>query len=270
MSFLRFRRLAVAAWAVAAPAVHACSCATPGNPAQELQANMTSSVFRGTVLEVIPHGTQTDPTVVFRTERVWKGRVEALKSVATLNNLCGYPFVAGQEYVVYAGPGDVVSLCSRTRRAIEATEDLLVLGPGQVPQPASLAARARHAALAGAWYHPQRAGEGFLVDVLEDGRGVVHWFGFQPVDGQRQSWLSGIGTFDGTTLHVPKLTQPVGGGFGPGFDATAVQNVPWGELTLRLGYDGIGAATWRSDLPAYGSGSFALQRLTAPPRPAAP
>lgn len=39
-----------------------------------------------------------------------------------------------------------------------------------------------HQWISGAWYDPQRAGEGFMVEVNEDGRGVVYWFTYEPGD----------------------------------------------------------------------------------------
>lgn len=245
----------------------ACSCAPPGTPQQELA--LSAAVFRGTVLQVTgPADPLSSLNVTFQVSKVWKGPSEPLTTVSTGTNgtMCGYFFQVGQEYVVYADPGPSTTLCTRTRPLSAATPDLTALGAGQIPVPAPLERLIRHAYVAGAWYNPQRSGEGFLVEVLDDGRGVAYWFGYRADDASRQSWLVGTGTFQGDTLHVPEMLQPVGGGFGNNFTPAAVNNVVWGELRMRFGYDGRGSVRWASVLPGYGSGEFTLQRLTRPPQ----
>ena len=47
---------------------------------------------------------------------------------------CGFPFVEGEEYLVYSSNAVTVSLCSRTRSMSEADEDLASLGEGRSPR----------------------------------------------------------------------------------------------------------------------------------------
>lgn len=240
----------------------ACDCAPLPSPQDALQ--QASEVFRGRVLEVA----DASPLrlVVFEVHETWKGPELPLATVATFRSgtLCGYPFVAGEEYLVYTdGPG-FAHACTRTRALASAAGDLAALGAGTDAITAPLEVLVRHLQLAGSWYNPQRSGEGFQLEVLEDGRGVVYWFGYDATDPQRQSWLVGAGSFAGNVLEVD-LVQPVGGGFGADFDPDAVERTPWGTLRLTLASDGTGEAEWSSSRPGFGAGSFAIQRLTRPP-----
>ncbi len=122
---------------------HACSCAGGGGPAcEEAWTRYTSAVFLGKVarIEAIPTG-GSDPgpalsmtfggakRVQFAIEEAYLGVSGQTVTVTTNSNEagCGYPFVEGERYVVYAGAdGDGhlgVSLCSRTRPAKYADED---------------------------------------------------------------------------------------------------------------------------------------------------
>ena len=47
---------------------------------------------------------------------------------------CGYHFEEGQEYLVYAGKGMSVNLCSETKPLSKADADLAVLGDGEKPE----------------------------------------------------------------------------------------------------------------------------------------
>ena len=99
-------------------------------------------VFMGTVVSVREYErddgllSSTDPTTVeFSVRTVWKGTVSQPMFLTTRrwSESCGYPFLEGVTYVVYSRDGLTVSLCSRTRPFSEATDDLIELGPGQVP-----------------------------------------------------------------------------------------------------------------------------------------
>ena len=118
----------------------ACSCAEPGPPLEEREK--AAVVFRGEVVSVrefpILFGTwgSRDPTTIkFKVQTAWKGVAYPTRYVTTARSgsSCGYPFVAGTEYVVYSRLGWQVSLCSRTRPLAEAAQDMVDLGPGTPP-----------------------------------------------------------------------------------------------------------------------------------------
>jgi hypothetical protein len=116
--------------------------------------------------------------------------------------------------------------------------------------------------ISGAWFNPDRVGEGFIVEVNEDGRGVVYWFTHEPDSAQKfQAWMTGDAFFDEQTLVIDSLLMPVGTSFGTGFNADAIQLRHWGQLTLRFDDDNAGQAHYESVIDDYGSGSFPIQRL---------
>jgi hypothetical protein len=116
-----------------APEAHACSCMqlTPSE-------GLTSSyaVFTGEVT-AIEKNTATrfgGLEVTLRVKQVWKGPAEKELSVHTAGSsaACGYSFVEGATYLVYALRDEAdplrVSLCSRTAPLDQAKEDLEYLG----------------------------------------------------------------------------------------------------------------------------------------------
>ena len=124
---------------------HACSCADPGPPSEELAG--AAAVFVGKVTSVRelqdPNSTtysSTDPTTVeFEVDTVWKGPSYETMSLTTarMGASCGFRFVEGEEYIVYSRDGATVSLCSRTRPVATGQEDFDELGEGQKPEPGS-------------------------------------------------------------------------------------------------------------------------------------
>lgn len=94
------------------------------------------AVFTGEVTGI----TKNDATpfggleVTLRVKKVWKGAPEQEVKVHTAGTsaACGYPFVVGKTYLVYAVRDEAdplrVSLCSRTALLEDAGEDLEFLG----------------------------------------------------------------------------------------------------------------------------------------------
>lgn len=117
--------------------------------------------------------------------------------------------------------------------------------------------------ISGAWYDPAADGEGFVVEVTPDGRGVVYWFTYQP-DGEEQAWMMGVGEFDGTKLVVDDLFQPRDTADAMPFDAGGIEDFPWGTLTMEFHDDHSGHVSYSSNLEEYGSGNYSIQRLARP------
>lgn len=115
----------------------ACSCVTPPPPPQALQA--AAMVFDGTVTRVQlgSSGVPFAPlTVTFAVHTQWKGVMSGTVQVTTADDgaMCGYHFVLGKRYIVYADGGlggTEVSLCSRTRPYDDA--EAAALGPDNPP-----------------------------------------------------------------------------------------------------------------------------------------
>ncbi len=137
------------AWFLASPGqVHACKCAVPGTPTEELEK--FSAVFTGRVVS-IRHSydlnaasvTPDDRTTVgFEVNTVWKGTVHEDMFITTppTGGSCGFTFVEGEEYIVYASDsaygdeGYIAGICSRTALLRQAQADLDALGQGRAPQ----------------------------------------------------------------------------------------------------------------------------------------
>ena len=137
------------AWFLASPGqVHACKCAVPGTPAEELEK--FSAVFAGRVVSVrhsydlnaVSYTPDDRTTVGFEVSAVWKGTVHEDMFITTppTGGSCGFTFAEGEEYVVYADDsaygddGYTVGICSRTALLRQAQADLDALGEGHAPQ----------------------------------------------------------------------------------------------------------------------------------------
>ena len=116
------------------------------------------------------------------------------------------------------------------------------------------------ALLSGSWYDPTHAGEGYNVEVLEDGRVIVYWFSYDP-EGKRR-WFFGLGEIRDGKLAFDDMFTTSGGSFGPDFDPTTVGFEPWGSLELDLTCEG-GTATYSSTEEGFGSGTLNVERLTS-------
>ncbi len=119
----------------------ACSCAAFLTPEEEM--THSTAVFTGKVLEVhTPRFVDVENLepvrVTFQVYSVWKGpeldRTVAFTSGGSAS--CGYAFIEGKEYLVYAD-GTLEQLkvysCSRTVEIPLAGDDLAALGPGVAP-----------------------------------------------------------------------------------------------------------------------------------------
>jgi hypothetical protein len=131
---MTFLRLAFVALVLAiARDADACSCMESGPPCQSLF--QAQAVFAGTVRSVTP--TPRVPQVMenirveFEDAIPFRGVEGTTQTIFTSygGGSCGYAFTPGERYVVYAyrsKPGEPLrtSICSRTRPAAEAAEDL--------------------------------------------------------------------------------------------------------------------------------------------------
>lgn len=95
----------------------------------------------------------------------------------------------------------------------------------------------------GAWFDPAFNGEGWVVEVLENGvDAAVTWYTY-PDNAQagEQRWIAGIGRIAEDGIHVPEAFETRGAVFA-GFDPSAVEYLPWGELTLSFDFTREGLA----------------------------
>jgi len=131
-----------------------------------------------------------------------------------------------------------------------------------------------HQWISGAWFNPERAGEGFVVEVIEDGRGVVYWFTYTPAgtndglflerSGDWQAWMTGDGQFSDGTLIIDPLYRPQDTGFAmPGISEFIELN-PMGRLELTFSDDLGGQVSFISSDADFPSISYPIERLARP------
>ncbi len=128
--------------------VHACKCAEPGSPSEELRK--FAAVFTGRVVSIqhslhpnaAPLSREDLTTIGFNVSTVWKGTVHEEMYVTTppTGGSCGFSFKEGETYIVYAHDsayadgGYTVSICSRTALLQHAPADVAAFGAGHAPQ----------------------------------------------------------------------------------------------------------------------------------------
>jgi len=110
--------------------VQACSCIPPEGVEAEFEKSY--AVFQGKVFDVREEFIGMGKTITFHVEKNWKMANEGSIEVKTYSSSasCGYDFVEGESYVVYANieEGDIIaSLCSRTSLVENAQGDIQIL-----------------------------------------------------------------------------------------------------------------------------------------------
>jgi MYXO-CTERM domain-containing protein len=123
----------------ASPAA-ACSCAglTPAQAFERADSVFVGEVTSFRVKSGLFGQSSIDPTTVdFTVMEVWKGPQQRTLTIRTVRSevSCGYDFVEGLRYLVYARDGQT-GLCDRTALTNQAADDLASLGEGWKPGPA--------------------------------------------------------------------------------------------------------------------------------------
>ncbi|MHB8448418.1 MAG: hypothetical protein ACYC9P_10900 [Rudaea sp.] len=126
----------------------------------------------------------------------------------------------------------------------------------------------------GNWYDPSQSGHGFSLEVLPGNWMLAEWFVYAPYGGQ--AWIVATGPITGNAAVLDAYyTYGPGGRFPPNFDASQVQDQPWGTIIFNFTDCNSGQVSWQptpgpaspSTSPAdspYPSGSIPITRLTMP------
>ncbi len=126
--------------ALTASDIFACSCFQPEDVPIEKQVReayqKSSSVFIGEVVEVIKKPDVY--SVRFKVEKTWnkKFQKEIIVSTAKDSSLCGYSFVVGKKYLVYASENNnnlMTNICTRTASVIS-NKDIAFLNKIKKPK----------------------------------------------------------------------------------------------------------------------------------------
>ncbi|MCK9488883.1 MAG: S8 family serine peptidase [Xanthomonadales bacterium] len=89
-----------------------------------------------------------------------------------------------------------------------------------------------HRGINGAWFDPDRDGEGWIVELLDDSSALVFWFTYDQHG--KPAWLISIAQVDGNRIFAETAHRPVGGRFGPNFNPGQVRNDDWGAFALSF------------------------------------
>ncbi|MFU8833388.1 MAG: hypothetical protein ACNA7J_14715, partial [Wenzhouxiangella sp.] len=128
-------------------------------------------------------------------------------------------------------------------------------------QPRTESISDRRAMQTGSWFPTNRNGQGFTLQWLEDTRAVLTWFTYD--ERGEQFWIQAQGRLQGDEILFEDAIATRGPRFGPAFDATELEILPWGDIRLRLGCRS-GHIEYDTALPQFGQGSYELTRLSIP------
>lgn len=119
-------------------------------------------------------------------------------------------------------------------------------------------------AFSGSWYTASRSGEGFTLQILDNGAALAIWFTYPPAGGAaQQAWiLAQDGRIEADRILFDNAFTTRGPHFGASFDPAQVQVLPWGTLEFR--FTGCNQGEFSYSGPAlWGSGTRELIRLTS-------
>jgi hypothetical protein len=127
--------------------------------------------------------------------------------------------------------------------------DDVTCDPAAVPEPDRVVS-----GRSGAWYDPGHDGEGWMLEMLSDGRMVAYWFTYD--DQGKQAWMIGEGTAEGRTLWVEDMLITGGARFGTDFDRQDVELHSWGSFGFLFEECTAGIMRYASTDPRFGAGAL--------------
>lgn len=102
----------------------------------------------------------------------------------------------------------------------------------------------------GQYFVPERSGEGWLLEILDEQQATLSWFTFPPADqsGAVQAWVVGVGQIKGSSIVFDELlaTHLIDPSAPIEFDNIAMQ--PWGRMVLDFSSCEHGRASFESPL----------------------
>ena len=119
-------------------------------------------------------------------------------------------------------------------------------------------------AMSGSWYSPERNGEGFTLQVLDNGTAHAIWFTYPPAGSPaQQAWIyASGGRIDGDRIIFDSAITTRGPKFGPSYDPAQLQLLPWGTLEFQFTTCNQASVTYAGPA-AWGSGTRQVTRLSA-------
>lgn len=122
----------------------------------------------------------------------------------------------------------------------------------------------------GSYYSPERAGEGFNIELVEPAPGqphtriLVYWYTFKPDGSGEQVWLAGMGEMDadGGIAADVEMYVTTGGEFASTSNPDLVDRQRWGTIRIGFGECGHGRVVYQPDDPDWPSGDYFINRLS--------
>ena len=102
-----------------------------------------------------------------------------------------------------------------------------------------------------------------MIEILNEDLALVYWFSYDA--NGNQAWWVGVGSINGKTITVDDAELLVGTVFGSGFNAGAINRVPWGQIVFTFDSCSSGTMSYQSTIGEFGSGALDLQRITSIP-----
>jgi hypothetical protein len=134
------------------------------------------------------------------------------------------------------------------------------LQPESVDTPADLGA-----GVTGLWFDPERNGEGWHVQAIDDDRAFVTFYSFAPDGEGGPDWLVGLGTRGPDhTFILEELVTASGGAFGAGVDDRPISREVWGKGVIQFANCNSGIAELAGP-DRYRGFTYRLQRLSRVP-----
>jgi len=119
-------------------------------------------------------------------------------------------------------------------------------------------------AMSGSWYSPDRSGEGFTLQVLDNGTAYALWFTYPPAGSAvQQAWIyADGGRIEGDRIIFDNAITTRGPRFGAGYDPAQLQVSPWGRIEFQFTSCNEANVTYVGPA-AWGTGTRGVTRLTA-------
>src|SRR5688572_3766631 len=119
-------------------------------------------------------------------------------------------------------------------------------------------------AMSGSWYSPDRNGEGFTLQVLDNGTAHAIWFTYPPAGSPaQQAWIyASGGRIEGDRIVFDSAITTRGPRFGPQYDPAQLQLLPWGQIEFQFTTCNQAQVTYAGPT-AWGSGTRQVTRLSA-------
>jgi hypothetical protein len=146
---------------------------------------------------------------------------------------------------------------SFVKGAVNATEVPTFVAP--IQEPLGL--------ISGSWFDPSRSREGYIIEILEDGRALLIWYTYD-LAGNHVWLLDGAGeiTQNGNdiSLDFNNIVITSGARFGDEFNPDDVLREAWGEVHFDLSCLGTGTVSYSSNFEGFGQGQYNITKLTSP------